>query len=88
MKTALLQPSFIDSVFSAQVSRNKNTSLGQIALMHDKHILCRALNSSAVSMDEGICTKWFPKQFLKETGQDDAQMYLTFCLRRATDDKR
>lgn len=40
------------------------------------HNLCGNFNPSLICMEDGICTKQFPKEFRGETGHDNAQLYI------------
>lgn len=76
-KTVLLQPSFIDSINSTEISPNTISSLRQDVLKHNMHSVCGVFNPSFVCMDDGIKTKQFSKQFMVETGCSDAKLHIT-----------
>lgn len=77
-KVALLQPNSSDALTSAEIPSTDNWSLRQVILKHNIHCHCGKLNSSAVGMKDGPCTKRFPKKDLDETGDDDSPLYITY----------
>lgn len=84
-KTALLQPSFIDLIISDEILLNRNPSLSQVVLKHNMHSPCGAFDPSAVCIDDRICKKRSPKQFVEETVHENAQIYINY-RQKARDD--
>lgn len=78
LKVAPLQLSFGDSIISAENPDEANPTLRQVVLKHNMHYKFGDFNPSAVCLYNEMCTKHFFKQFLSETGHNEAQMYVTY----------
>lgn len=83
-KTTLAHTLFVDSIISEKILPASSSTLCQVIPKHNMHRLCESFNPSAVYMDDGICTKWFPKQFVEKTGHHNAQLSVAY-RRRAPD---
>lgn len=80
-KVNLLNPTFVDTIISAEILDEQHRLLRQIVLKHNMHNPCGHLNPFAVCMIDNICSKRFPKDFVDETGHDEAQLYVMYRRR-------
>lgn len=62
------QPAIIDGIVSAEIpDKDKNPQLHQIVTSQNIHGPCGNINRNSPCMNEGHCTKTFPKQFQDKT---------------------
>ena len=92
----LITPEFVDNVISAEIPPNPDNSsndemkksrqdLERIVLQNMLHGPCGASYPDSRCMENGKCSKGFPKPFLKETIVDPEKNYATY-KRRSPDD--
>ena len=95
----LITPDFVDNVISAEIPPNPEDStndemrksrqdLERIVLQNMLHGPCGAANPDSRCMENGKCSKGFPKPFLKETMVDPEKNYATYKRRSPADGGR
>lgn len=73
----LLNPAFIDSIILSKISYEQHLLLHQVILKHIMHNYRGHLSPFADSMIDNICSERFPKEFVDETRQYEAEMCVT-----------
>lgn len=71
-KVNLLSPIFADTLILAVIPNAQQSLLNQDVLKHNMNHLCGHLNPSAVCIPGKTSSKHFLKDFVDETGQDEA----------------
>lgn len=95
----LITPEFVDNVISAEIPpspaessneemRKARQSLEDIVLQNMVHGPCGAANPNSPCMENGKCSKGFPKEFVKETFVDPERNYATYKRRSPSDGGR
>lgn len=80
-RVSLFDPTFIDTILSAENSAEHHSLPCQIVLKHNIHNFWGQLNLSAVCMITNYCPKQFTKDLVNETDHDEAQLYVTYRQR-------
>ncbi len=95
----LITPNFVDNVVSAEIPprpdqatneemRKARQSMEDIVLQNMIHGPCGATNPNSPCMENGKCTKGFPKDFVKETSIDPDKNYAKYQRRSPADGGR
>ena len=95
----LITPEFVDNVISAEIPpdpseatseemRNARQSLEDIVLQNMVHGPCGSANPNSPCMENGKCSKGFPKEFVKETSIDPETTYAKYKRRSPADGGR
>ena len=65
-----------DQFVSAEIPSAKNPVLRELVLKHMVHGPCGALNPSSPCMENGACSKGFPKKFSPVTVESDESYHV------------
>lgn len=76
-KVNLLNPTFLDIFIAAESLDQQHSLWRQIDQKHNMHNSCGHFRFYTVCTIDDICPKQFPNVLVDETGQDEAQMYVT-----------
>lgn len=73
-KTYVFDPTFINTIISADNPNEQNSLLRQVVFKYNTHIPWGNFNYSAVCMIAKICSKRFSKDFVEKTDHHVAQL--------------
>lgn len=81
MKVALLQRDCVYNIISAEIQACKSQLSREVILQLNIHNVCSECNPSSVYMNDEMCPKRLPKNFVIPIEQNDAQLYGTYRRR-------